>query len=377
MDRLRILRRLANPLLLALLLIATLPAVAPTPGHAQGQVYLRTVEPPEGRPGQELELILRGGGFGGANEVWVSIEGIEVWDAWIESDQEIVVQIYIPEDAPPGPRVVEVVANFGPNEEFVAEPTVSFVVLERPGRPPGPRGEEGEPPRGDEDLDLEWLIPVIVGVLGLAGVTLAVSLSLNWRRSALRKQWQSEAQEELPEHCQHGTHLVHREKPEIKPGRWKVKGLKVTMYDAASGQQGAVHSAPSGLVNQIDKAARHRLLRGETDELATRVAEIARELIPLVLVWQSRSEGQRAVLLQARLEGGEASVKFKRYRCVGEPGRWQKQLEWTVKLQAVDLVPGRIRGPAAGETPQAYQVALQEGLGYYVSDLIREASRLL
>jgi hypothetical protein len=364
----KIFKRLVTPLLLTMLLVT--PFLTMTfSSRAQGQIFLRSIEPSEGRPGQELELTLRGGGFGGANEVGVSIEGVEVWEAWIVSEQEIGVQIYIPEDAWPGPRPVEVFANFGPNEDFPAEPTVEFTVLD---------GEPGLPPRpDDDDGDLGWLIPVVIVALGLGGVALAASLTLNWRRSTAREQWQSEAQEELPEHCQGGTHHTVREKPEIKPGRWKVKGLKATMYDAASERQVAVHGAPSDLVEKIDKAARHRLLRGETDKLATQVAEIARELTALVLDWQSQSRERQDVLFQARLEGGEASTKFIRYRCVGEPGQWQKQLEWTAKLQALDLVPGRIRGPETGETSETYRVALGEGLGHYVADLIREASRLL
>ena len=94
------------------------------------QVYLRAVEPREGRPGQELELTLLGGGFEDAAGVRVIIGEIEVWDAWIESNEEIIAHVFIPEDVLPGPRSVEVVAVFGLDEEVPAGLDGGFFVLE-------------------------------------------------------------------------------------------------------------------------------------------------------------------------------------------------------------------------------------------------------
>jgi hypothetical protein len=205
-----------------------------------------------------------------------------------------------------------------------------------------------------------------------------VSLALKVRKSALQKQWQAEAQEqELPKTCQAGTHFVRREKPELKPGRWKVTGLRVTLYDSAAGRRGATRDVPPELVGRIDKAARNRLLWGDSERLAAQAAEIARELAALIVAWQSLSEAGRDVYLEPHIAGGEASVKFILYRCVGEPGGWKKTGEWTAKLQAVTHFPGSFRGPAAGESPAAYQALLGEYLGTYVYDLIQEAGRLL
>ena len=118
-----------------LLILAETWAVLAPPVWAQKPVYLRAVEPSEGRPGEEFELTLRGGGFGEAAEVRVTIGGIEVLDAWIESDEVVIAHVFILEDAPPGPRLVEVIAIFGPDEEFPAVLEAGFSVLE-PGRPP-------------------------------------------------------------------------------------------------------------------------------------------------------------------------------------------------------------------------------------------------
>jgi hypothetical protein len=103
--------------------------------RAQELVYLRAVEPSEGNPGQELELTLWGGGFGDAQEVRLAIGDIEILDARIESDEAIMVHVFIPEDAPPGPRPIEVVAVFGSNEEFEAVLDEGFFVLERRSQP--------------------------------------------------------------------------------------------------------------------------------------------------------------------------------------------------------------------------------------------------
>jgi hypothetical protein len=90
------------------------------PALAQEPIYLRAVEPSEGRPGEELQLTVWGGGFGDAQQVGLVITDLEVWNVWIESDEAIMADVFIPEDAPPGPRPVEVMVVFGPDGEFVA-----------------------------------------------------------------------------------------------------------------------------------------------------------------------------------------------------------------------------------------------------------------
>jgi len=144
-----------------LLMLAGSLVVTSLPAWAQQPVYLRAVEPPEGWPGEELELTLRGGGFGGAREVQVTVGGIEVLEAWIESDEAIMAHVFIPEDAPPGPRAVEVVAVFGPGEEFATGLDEGFFVLERevppaPGRPALYRVEPREVTQ-DSEVELTFL----------------------------------------------------------------------------------------------------------------------------------------------------------------------------------------------------------------------------
>jgi len=357
--------------LLAVLLVV---AVLATPACGQEQVYLRSVEPSGGRPGQELVLTLRGGGFGGAQQVQVTIGDLEVWDVRVESDGVISVRVYIPDDALPGPRAVEVSVVLGQNEEFHALLADGFSVEGSGGELPSPGLES---PDGDGS-GLWWLLILGAAVVMLAGATVAVALTVKLYRSSVRSKWQEQAQEqELPETCRAGSLYVRRQGLEIRPGRWKVAGLQVMLYDVACGRRGPERELPPELVDRLDGMARRRLLQGEEAVLVREAGEIAQELVSLVTAWQSSSEGGRDVYLKARLEGGEASAKFVLYRCVGKPGRWQKVADWTAELKAVDRFPFSLRGPAPGETPQAYRALLQEHLDGYVRRLIEEAGRLL
>ena len=131
-------KRMGRTLGILFVLAGGLVAIS-LPAAAQERVSLHAVEPPEGRPGDALELTLRGAGFGNAQEVRVSIGGIEVLDAQATSDNTVVAHVVIPEDAPPGPRPVEVTVVLGPNEVFGAALGEGFFVLEREG-PAAPGG---------------------------------------------------------------------------------------------------------------------------------------------------------------------------------------------------------------------------------------------
>jgi len=362
-------------LIVSLLITAITSAVV----VAQEQVYLHEVEPGDGRPGQELELILHGGGFGGANEVWVTVGELQVLDAWIDSDQTVSARILIPEGAQPGPRDVTVTVSFGQNEEFSASLPGGFSVQAASGRDDG---GEGQP--GNGGFGWVWWLIIPAAVVGLAIVTLAAALTLRLRKRPQKPELQQQAQTESQsqeqqkpsEECQAGAQKTVREELDIEPGRWRVSGLKVTLYDSASGERGATREAPSDLVGRIDKAARDRLLRGDSDALAQEATRIGRELAALIVAWQSLSETRLDVQLEPQIEGGEASAKFVRYRCVGKPGRWQKESEWEAKITAVDHFPATFHGPAPGQDQRDYQARLERELGDYVRGLIGEAGRL-
>ncbi len=359
------------PVLLAAslcLLVAWTAAVLP----AQSPIGLDAVEPGEGHPGQELEVALYGHGFAEANQVRLDMEGIQIRESWVASDEEMGAVIRIPEDASPGPRRVEVVADFGPDELFAAKLPGGFLVVEAAAPPQD--GQRGEP-AVDEGGGLGLLL-LLLGAMLLGGGI--VSLTLRRRRSARRREWQSQATEqELPRSCQKGAHIVRREKVEIKPGRWKVTQLTTTLRDTLRGEPGPSRQAPLDLVKRLDKMARQRLLRGESAAQSQEVAAVGRELAALIRAWQSLSNTGMDVLLEARLEGGEAEITFVRYRCVGSPGRWRKQDEWRVKAKAVDILPRALPGPQVSESQEAYVAFLNDQVAAYLQELVQEAARLL
>jgi hypothetical protein len=265
----------------------------------------------------------------------------------------------------------------------------------------GGGGEDYDDGGGGGFLD-GWLIPILVlvgvGVVVLGGGALTVTLAVRARRATLKKQTQmqqeiQQAQQELeqlqeqaeegelPEKCQSGKIKVIRDKPELKPGLWKVAGLQVMLYDAALTQRdgersGKERDVPDELVERIDRAARNELLWGDSAKLAAEVVEIGRALAAQVVAWQAISETGRDVHLEPEIEGGEGSVTFTLYRCVGEPDWWQKVKSWEAKVQAVKHFPQEFRGPTADEAPEAYRAMLEKGITIYVRNLIREASRL-
>ena len=384
--------------LVVLFLLLILAAI---PVRAQ-QIALRSIKPDSARAGEEVNLTIQGRGF--CDPAQVRIGEFQAADVQVKSDSVINARMFIPEDAEPGPREVEVIVDCGgPEETFSAVLPAGFTVLEPSGGPvPEPRdsGDEG----GGEDYDDGggfvdgWLLLVIilvgVGVVVLGGGALTVTLAVRARQNIQKKQaqmqqeMQQQAQQELeqlqeqaeegelPEKCQPGKIKVIRDKPELKPGLWKVTGLQVTLYDAAGDQRVEERGVPDELVKRIDKAARNKLLWGDSEKLAAEIIEIGRALAAQVVAWQSIAETGRDVILEPEIEGGEGSVKFTLYRCVGEPEWWQKVKSWEAKAQAVKHFSQEFRGPAAGEAPELYRAVLEKGITIYVRNLVREASRL-
>jgi len=372
--------------------LAMLLAVIGVALAQEGPLNLFRVDPPEGRPGEFLDLFLYGSGFNQAQIQGVEVEGIEVREFWVENDELMGASVFIPEFAPPGPRTIMVFGSMGQNEPVRAVLEGGFLVLEAEQVPPGEGPPEEVPPEeippdegpfGPEDVPPEvsfpwWiLILLVVGGLGIGGGA-AVALTLTLRRASLKETWQEQAQsQELPKDCHPSTYINRREKIELKPGRWKVTGLKVTLYDSAKKERGKTYALPDELVSKIDKAARLRLLHGEGDALRDRIGELAEELSALAVAWQIITEGGKDVYVEAHLEGGTAQAKFARYYCVGQPGSWKKVLEWTAKLTATDHSPASFRAPLEGESQQAYQVFLEQKLIGYLVNLVKEAARLL
>jgi hypothetical protein len=266
---------------------------------------LYAVEPPEGRPGEQMELILYGEGFQRVNVVGVEIEGVEVRDIRVESNEKLLVSIFIPENTPAGPRGIAVIASLGQNEPFTAFLEGGFFVHESiiptlpPAEPPPgeipPEEPPFEPPLEEDDNGIPILLILLV-VLGGLGIGGGVLLATAWvlRNVSLKQTWQSQAQsQDLPKDCHPSTYITRREGIEFKPGRWKVKRLNTALYDSRANQRAHPRAVPEDWVSRLNSTARIKLLHGDTGEVEASVAGLVRELGALIAAWQDVSDKGR------------------------------------------------------------------------------------
>ncbi len=131
--------------------------------HAQSELQLEAVEPPEGYPGQRLTLTLIGKGFPVGDcpsrscEVQVVIGGFDVTNVRIENDERIVLEASIPEEAPPGPRTVELHILFNGRDEAPVFLNDGFFVLQSENPPPNP--EPPDQPNSEIKMELHAVEP--------------------------------------------------------------------------------------------------------------------------------------------------------------------------------------------------------------------------
>jgi len=110
------------------------------------------IEPSEGWPGGQMQATIWGDGFD--KEVEVIIEGLET-EVIRHSTQRLAVQIFIPDDAPPGPRDVILINHVGPARE--GRLPGGFVVLGEEERqaPASVQLKAVEPSQGDPGQRLD------------------------------------------------------------------------------------------------------------------------------------------------------------------------------------------------------------------------------
>ncbi|RJP51754.1 MAG: hypothetical protein C4557_07520 [Anaerolineaceae bacterium] len=234
----------------------------------------------------------------------------------------------------------------------------------------GPPPVEETPAPSSDDEGIPLGVKIVIGI--------AVILVLwSWLSGGGNVQWQSQASDKKPPTtCQEGTYYVHRESVSIKAGLWKLTALNIIIDPASS--QPAAYIAPANLINQINQSARNKRLGGKPAEIKKQTVKIGKGLTPLVVSCQTAANTKkRDFSLEARFEGGEASAKFARYRCMGTPGSWQKESEWTATLKTVDSLRKTFRNQQSGETKKEYKMFLDDRLSSYVLDVIEEAAKIL
>ena len=325
-------------------------------------IELFSVEPAEGSPDTEMEIFLRGAGFASIEEFAVFIEGIEIFNQWIESDELIGLDIYIPEDAQPGWRRIgiEMMQN-GNLAHASLDP--GFNVLEIGRRPPpatGPSqpGTRGTSGTGGTSATLPpWIWPLTTILLMAAsfvlGRGLGYSSKLTWTDKA-KLQWRHEANTELPQPqkaCQWackataGANLLNRwQVTRIDLTPLKVKG-KTAQPKFVDNKDGALD--PLNDLANITSALNSRQSRGE------KITGLVDELLSQIQAWEREGQSPAAVRLDAKLAGA-IDATFGLYHCHQAGGvlSWGKDplLKWKAKLnQPAGEHLGILRGPAAGE----------------------------
>ncbi len=345
----RTVKCLAVILPVLVLMAFILPALGSSPVGAQELLYIKGIEPSQGRCGDELDLVVYGGGFDSSTGVAFYVNGIEVLYVEFINPSELGVGIWIANDAPAGRWPVAVSSPGG--GEYVLEGAFTIICPApggdttpppddggRAGQPPPPPddgGREGQPPRPDGG-DNWWLILIIIlGVVGVIGVG-AVGLGLTLRYSAKmrrRKEWERKAQEkEPPRPCQVNSWYCEKEVGvELKRSKLTELGLAATSPSASQSKILKGHVA-----GDLDRAIVAYRLREQPEAFQNRIGAVAQELAQQIIDWlQGETSGQE-LSLEARFEGAEMTLKFTLMRCVqkGPMTDWQKVDEWEVSYQS-------------------------------------------
>jgi hypothetical protein len=328
------------------------------------QVHLDAVEPPEGEAGREIELALIGRGFGDARPE-VTIGGIEILDAWFESDEVIRARVFIPSDALPGPRPVQVVVTRD-DERFVDSLEEGFFVLEprrEPPPPPSPMpltpvpptatpsGPDGGDGSGIQDWAWAGATVFLSGMSFAIGRTLAVKSKLTWTEKA-RLQWRVEAQNKLPEPQKVCQWACQAKVSADLLDRWQVTRLELTPLPLSGGSAlWPKHVEGKVLAPVNDLANTGKILHRE-DEVRRRLAPLVDALLAQLMAWEQEGQTPAAVRVEAKLKA-PINAQFGLYHCKQTKGglAWGKPLvTWKGKLNQPDgEFLGVLRGPTAGE----------------------------
>lgn len=314
----------------------------PEPPPVVGSVQLYGVDPQEGSPGTEMDVILRGEGFTPADDFDVSIEGIEVLDREIESNEAIRAHIFIPEDAPPGPHPVNLVLlrydqplSAGLEDGFYV--WISGLPTSTP--PPAPN-----PP-------IPWVWPLITVLLSGASFTvgrvLTIRSKLTWKQTA-KLQWQVQAQTNLPKPTK-ACEWACQKKLSLKGGRWKVTRIDLTPLPV-KGKSSPKKQLEGNALDPLNELIND--ISASQEEIKNNLTEVVDKLLAQIMAWENEGQSPASIRLDAKLAGA-VDAEFKLYHCHQTP----KGLEWGDDLlnwkhkvnQPGGEFLGVLRGPTAGE----------------------------
>jgi hypothetical protein len=350
--------------------------------EAPVKVELEAVEPSQGDPGQRLDVTLWGEGFGPEMEVnfgdGVIEEGRELVD-----DSTMRLQIAILDDAPPGPRDVEV---FNPEAQSGDVLRQGFTVQGREGPGPVRQPTPTEPP-GAGNGGIPWGIAgLLLGLLAL--VATPVAAYLTWdavRRRRLTRQrqelerWQEEAQHELPRECRLGAKLpiIGRK---VESGTWEIVHLVFIPESRGADRtpDEDQHRVGGKIVRRLNEVVALRKRTHDENRLRRMVSPLAQELARLLWVWARQRSPSCPIAVQANAEG-KVTYQFKLYECQKTDGanRWQEIKDWegTVK-ETQELLVGHLVGPQEREGKGRFQKRAVEVLVPHLLELTSKVSSI-
>jgi hypothetical protein len=329
-------------------------------GQEPPPLRLETIEPAAGEPGQRLGLTLWGEGFGPEMAVALGDGIVEEGREFID-DGTLRLEVRILDDAPPGPRAVEV---WNPETDQSAALPQGFFV----------RGAvvEPTPPPVEEDGGVPWgIVGPLAGLLGLIGASVVAYLGLDaarrgrvGRRQKELEQWQEEAQQELPRQCRPGTRLpiVGRR---VKSDTWQIVHLVFAVQASAAGQPyDDQHTVGGKIVRRLNEVVALRQRTNDEDRLRRMAAPQAKELARLLWVWTQKGARDRPVAVEAKVEG-QVTYTFKLYECqkTEQGNRWKEIKDWEGAVKETDtLAAGDLVGPQERERKGRFQKRATEAL---------------
>lgn len=331
--------------------------VLPPRERPAAPLELFAVEPDSGLPDTEMEIRLLGSGFDSPGELSVNIEGVEIWDQGVEADQQLAVTIYIPPDAPPGPRWVDVerVEEDGTSDAAFLEQGFNIMP---PDRPPVSTGGDRQISGGGQPglwVGVIWpLATILLMVVSYAlGRGMALHSKLSWTEKA-KLQWRQEASTKLPparQACEWackatgGANLLNR---------WQVKRLELTPLQVKGKTPSRrVVDNKNGALDALNDLTNIADALRSPEAVRARLAGVVDAILAQILAWEQEGQSPASVRLDARLAGA-VDATYGLYHChqtrSGLSWGDKPLLKWNGKLsQPAGECLGVLRGPTAGE----------------------------
>ena len=332
------------------------------------------IKPNEGQSGEQFQATIWGSGFD--QEVEVIIEGLDV-EVLRRSEERLLVQLFVPDDASPGPYDVIVINHMGEAQEGILPG--GFTVTGEPEPPPPTEPRETSDHENGGGVPWEIIGPLL-GLLALIAVPVAAYLGWDMvRKQRMRRQrqqleeWQEKAEQELSRECRPGAKLpiIGRK---VRSDNWEIVHLMFTTRVTGESQiYDDQHLVGGKLVRRLNEIIALRKHTEDEERLRRMAAPVAAELAKLIWLW-NKSTKDRQVGIQANIEG-RVAYEFKLYECqkTESGNRWQKIKEWEGRVKEKQTISaGHVAGPQQRESKSKFKKRAVERVTGRLLTLISE-----